>query len=71
MILAMSLWYLTGVLAWLGVRVIYSKELYVADVMFALVVGASGPIIPLTIGSWHLSVWLETMASVLIWKKKE
>lgn len=71
MILALSIWYGLGVLAWLMIRAIYCGEVLVADVMFALIVGVTGPIIPLTIGSWHLSVWLETMARVVIWKKNE
>lgn len=71
MILALSLYYGFGVLAWLFIRAVYCKELYVGDVMFALFVGVTGPIIPLTIGSWYLSVWLEATGQVLIWKEKE
>jgi hypothetical protein len=71
MILALSIWYGLGALAWLIIRAVYCREVLVADVMFSLIVGVTGPIIPLTIGSWHLSVWLETMGRTVIWQDKK
>ena len=71
MIVALLLYYLTGVISWVAIRAIYAEQVEVADIMFSLVVGVTGPIIPLTIGSWHLSVWLETMGRTVIWKRKE
>jgi len=71
MILALSIWYALGILSWVLIRAIYGREILVADVMFGVIVGVTGPIIPLTIGSWHLSVWLETMARVVIWQEKK
>jgi hypothetical protein len=70
MITSLLVWYLSGILAWLFIRATYGGEVYVGDIMGALVIGISGPIIPLTIGSWYLAVWLETTARVIIWKRK-
>jgi hypothetical protein len=46
-------------------------EMYVGDVILAVLVGIPGPTLPLILASWYAGVYLERFAQILIWKRKK
>jgi hypothetical protein len=67
--MGMLLWFLAGFCTWIVFR-FYMGELYVGDVILAVLVGIPGPTLPLILAAWYVGVFLERFAQILIWKRK-
>jgi hypothetical protein len=65
----MLIWFLSGFFTWLMVKLSHG-ELYIGDVILAVLVGIPGPTLPLILASWYAGVFLERFAQILIWKRK-
>ena len=65
----MLIWFLSGFFTWLMVKLSHG-ELYIGDVILAVLVGIPGPTLLLILASWYAGVFLERFAQILIWKRK-
>jgi hypothetical protein len=63
------LWFLAGFSTWIIFR-LWMGEMYVGDVILAVLVGIPGPTLPLILAAWYAGVFLERFAQILIWKRK-
>jgi hypothetical protein len=63
------LWFLAGFCTWMTIR-LWQGELFVGDVILAVLVGIPGPTLPLILAAWYVGVFLERFAQILIWKRK-
>lgn len=63
------LWFLAGFVTWMTIR-LWQGELFVGDVILAVLVGIPGPTLPLILAAWYTGVFLERFAQILIWKRK-
>jgi hypothetical protein len=67
--MGMLLWFLAGFCTWMTIR-LWQGELFVGDVILAVLVGIPGPTLPLILASWYAGVFLERFAQIRIWKRK-
>lgn len=63
------IWFLAGFIPWIIIR-INQGELYIGDIILAVLVGIPGPTLPLILASWYAGIFLERFAQILIWKRK-
>jgi len=63
------IWYLTGFIAWIASSYFFGL-VTVGDVLFAMMCGATGPMLPILIGLWYLTVKTEELKKYVIWKRK-
>lgn len=63
------LWFFAGFVTWMTIR-LWQGELFVGDVILAVLVGIPGPTLPLILAAWYTGVFLERFAQILIWKRK-
>ena len=67
--MGMLLWFLAGFVTWIVFK-FWMGEMYVGDIILAVLVGIPGPTLPLILASWYAGVFLERFAQILIWKRK-
>jgi hypothetical protein len=67
--MGMLLWFLAGFCTWIVFR-FWMGEMYVGDIILAVLVGIPGPTLPLILAAWYTGVFLERFAQILIWKRK-
>lgn len=67
--LSMIVWFLVGFLTWMVIAV-YFGEIKIADLMIASMLTVTGPLLPLLIGAWYFGIWLESIAKIVLWKRK-
>lgn len=66
---SMVVWFAIGALTWLLIR-IRQGEILGVDLMLAAMLTVTGPALPLLIGAWYFGVWLESLARIVIWRRK-
>lgn len=69
MIQAIIIWFLSGVVAW-GAICFYFGRFTIGDAIFAVMSGATGPVLPMLIGVWWIALKVEVWSQVVIWRRK-
>lgn len=68
--LDMIIWFAVGGFSFLAIR-FRQGEILGADIILACMLTVTGPFLPLLIGAWYFGIWLESLAKITIWKRKE
>lgn len=63
------LWYVTGVVAWFLFNLTEGR-LTVGDVVVAIFVGPTGPLLVAILGMFHLVRFLDVLFNIVLWEKK-